>query len=78
MDPTHRKILNCLQERETANVQEIANYINLARQNLSKKLRELEDDGLIEFKSVGSAKVYSIKKIGIGNFKLLFLYYISF
>lgn len=59
-----RKLLNYyfLNSQESLFVNEISRKLNLDKRNLVKKLKELEDEGILESRVQGNQKLYSINK----------------
>lgn len=52
--------LNAVQEHEPASTQEVADEVGCTRRNADVRLRNLEEEGLVESKMVGNSLVWMI------------------
>lgn len=59
---TDREYLAVVVDREPAGTSEIAEEVSVTRQNADQRLRQLEDQGKVNCKKIGTSLVWSLKE----------------
>ncbi len=62
VDDVEKRILKLLSRHDFLTIEETANKLGMHRTTASKYLAVLEAKGLVKYRAIGKAKLYSVKR----------------